>query len=81
MENYIFNIENSISNILFYSFIGCLCLIVIELIISLIMLIIGCLIKSQTIRSKFLRIVPISLFFLILLLSIPKIGITIKSLF
>lgn len=81
MENYIFNIENSISNILFNSFIGCLCLIVIELIISLIMLIIGCLIKSQTIRSKFLRIVPISLFFLILLLSIPKIGITIKSLF
>lgn len=81
MENYIFNIENSISNILFYSFIGCLCLIVIELIISLIMLIIGCLIKSQTIRNKFLRIVPISLFFLILILSIPKIGITIKSLF
>lgn len=81
MQNYIFNIENLISNILFYSFIGCLCLIVIELIISLIMLIIGCLIKSQTIRSKFLRIVPISLFFLILLLSIPKIGITIKSLF
>lgn len=79
MEKYFINIENWISNILFYSFLGCVLFIVIELIISLIILIIGSLIKSQTIRNKFLRIVPLSLFFLILILSIPKIGILIKS--
>lgn len=77
INDYIYNIGNVMSNILFQCFIGGLIIITIILIISLIMLIVGCLLKSQTIRSKFMKIVPVTIFLLIIILSIPKLYIRI----
>ena len=69
-NDYINNIENVLSDIFFASFKIILILLVILLILSLIMLAIGCLIKSQKIKSKFLVVVPSlligSIFFLLL---------------
>lgn len=56
LNNYINNFETTISTILFYGFKYTLFLLVIFLILSLILLIVGCIIKSQTIKSKFLKL-------------------------
>lgn len=77
IDNYTENIRNIISTGLFYTFIICLCVITITVVISLVMLTVGCLLKSQTIRSKFIKVAPISIILLIFVLFIPKIYIMI----
>ena len=79
LNNYIFNFETIISNFLFYSFKYTLLLIAIFLIVSLIFLMIGCIIKSQKIKSKFLKIVPGLLVSLIFLLIFPYILVQFKN--
>ncbi len=79
LNNYIYNFETIISNFLFYSFKYTLLLIVIFLIVSLIFLMIGCIIKSQKIKSKFLKIVPGLLVSLIFLLIFPYILVQFKN--
>lgn len=76
--DYIKNMENIISTILFYSFKYILFFFVIILIISLILLIIGCIIKSQTIKIKFLKIVIDLILSLIFLLIFPYIFVKLK---
>ena len=73
INNYINNFESIMSTFLFYGFKYTLFLLVILLILSLIFLIVGCIIKSQTIKSKFLKIVPGLLLSLIFLLFLPYI--------
>ncbi len=80
LNDYITNFENIASNILFASFKYISIFIVIILIISLILLAIGCLIKSQKIKSKFLITVPSLILALILFLLLPVIYLHIKSL-
>ena len=57
-NDYLNNFENMMSNIYFGSFKIIAIILVALLIFSLIMLMIGCLIKSQKIKSKFLIVVP-----------------------
>lgn len=63
-NDYINTINNYISQAFFYSFIGVLGILTIVFILSLLILIIGCLIKSQKIKSKFLKL-SLSLFVLL----------------
>lgn len=79
LENYIGNIENIVSTILFYGFKSILILLVALLIISLILLIIGCLIKSQKIKSKFLKVVPSLIFGIFFILLLPYVYIYLKN--
>ena len=58
VNDYINNFENIISAIFFIGFKVILIALVALLIFSLIMLGVGCLIKSQKIKSKFLIVVP-----------------------
>lgn len=69
--DYINNLENIVSSILFVSFKMIVILLTILLILSLIILAIGCLIKSQKIKSKFLIVVPILLIGSIFVLLLP----------
>lgn len=73
------NIGNVISDIFYYFFITTVIILASLLIISLIALIIGCLIKSQKIKSKFLLVVPGIVIVNILFLSFPCIFVLIKS--
>ena len=57
-EYYLKNFQELVSSIIFVGFKVILTINIFLLIISLIILIIGCLIKSQKIKSKFLKIVP-----------------------
>ncbi len=52
INDYVSNFNNTISYILFYGFAGIVVLLTILLIISLLILILGCLIKSQTIKKN-----------------------------
>ena len=79
-NDYINNIENVLSDIFFASFKIILILLVILLILSLIMLAIGCLIKSQKIKSKFLIVVPSLLIGTIFFLALPYVFIYLKKL-
>ena len=54
LNDYMSNFQNIVSSIFFVSFKVILIILVILLTFSLIMLAIGCLIKSQKIKSKFL---------------------------
>ena len=56
--DYIDNFENVVSSIFFVSFKVIVIILVILLVFSLIMLAVGCLIKSQKLKSKFLIVVP-----------------------
>ncbi len=80
INNYINNFQSIISTFLFYGFKYTLLLLVVILILSLIFLIIGCIIKSQTIKSKFIKIVPSLLLSLIFLLLLPYILVQFKNL-
>ncbi len=80
LNDYMNNFENIVSSIFFASFKYISIFLVIILIISLILLAIGCLIKSQKIKSKFLITVPSLILALILFLSLPVIYLHIKSL-
>ena len=71
LDNYINNFETITSSFVYDGFKLILNVAVILLIISLVMLIIGCLIKSQKIKDKFLVIVPSLIFGIIFILLIP----------
>lgn len=77
--DYINNIQNIVSSIFFTSFKVILIILVVLLILSLIMLAIGCLIKSQKIKSKFLIAVPSLLLENIFFLAIPYIFVLFKN--
>lgn len=80
IDSYISNLENTIAIILFISFKIVLIMFVALLIFSLLVLIFGCLIKSQKIKSKFLKVVPILLVSNIFLLCIPYFLVLFKKL-
>jgi len=71
VDNYINNFESIVSSIFFMSFKIILIALVILLVLSLIMLAVGCLIKSQKIKSKFLVAVPSLLILNIFFIAIP----------
>ena len=79
-EDYISNMENMLSTILFVGFKVIVIILAILLILSLIMLAIGCLIKSQKIKSKFLLVVPSLLIGSIFFLSLPYIFVHFRNL-
>lgn len=80
IDIYINNFENIASSVLFFVFISILIILTLLLIISLILLAIGCVIKSQKLKSKFLIAVPSLLFGIIFLLSVPSIFVHFKNL-
>lgn len=79
LESYLSNFENIVSSTLFIAFKITLIVLVSLLILSLIMLAIGCLIKSQKIKSKFLLVTPSLLIGIIFFLSIPPIFVYFKN--
>ena len=80
LDSYMNNIENIVSSTLFIGFKITLLILVSLLIISLMLLAIGCLIKSQKMKSKFLIAVPSLLIGIIFFLSIPPTFIYFKNL-
>lgn len=72
-NDYINNLSNMVSSALFYTFVGTVILLASLLVISLIVLIIGCLLKSQVIRIKFLKASVGILISLVFILLIPVI--------
>lgn len=80
IDEYMNNFENIVSSIFFVSFKTILVILTVLLIFSLLMLAIGCLIKSQKIKSKFLITVPSLLLGMIFFLSIPIIFVHFKNL-
>lgn len=80
LNNYMNNFQNVVSSIFFVGFKVMLIILVILLIFSLIMLSIGCLIKSQKIKSKFLIAVPSLLIGSIFFLSLPYIFVHFRKL-
>jgi ABC-type Na+ efflux pump permease subunit len=79
IDKYINNFENIVSSIFFIGFKCVLIILVTLLILSLIMLIIGCLIKSQKIKSKFLKVAPSLLIGVIFILFLPFIFVYCKN--
>lgn len=79
VDNYLNNFENIVSSIFFVGFKATLVILVIALMFSLIMLAIGCLIKSQKIKSKFLKAVPGLLVITILFLLLPILVVHFKN--
>ena len=79
LESYINNFENIVSSTLFIVFKITLIILVCLLILSLILLAIGCLIKSQKLKSKFLIAVPSLLVGIVFLLAIPPIFVHLKN--
>lgn len=77
--DYLNNFTNIVSSIFFVSFKVMLIILTTLLIFSLIMLAIGCLIKSQKIKSKFLIVVPSLLLGTIFFLAIPLLLVHFKS--
>ena len=71
LKDYMNNFQNIVSSIFFVGFKVMLIILVTLLIFSLIVLAIGCLIKSQKIKSKFLTFTISLLFGNILFLCIP----------
>ena len=80
LDSYMNNIESIVSSTLFIGFKITLIILVSLLIISLMLLAIGCLIKSQKMKSKFLIAVPSLLIGIIFFLSIPPTFIYFKNL-
>ena len=79
LESYINNFENIVSSTLFIVFKITLIILVTLLILSLILLGIGCLIKSQKLKSKFLIAVPSLIVGIVFLLVIPPIFVHFKN--
>ena len=77
--DYISNFENVVSSIFFVSFKIIIIILAILLILSLIMLAIGCLIKSQKIKSKFFVFVPSLVLGNIFFLALPYIFVYFKN--
>ena len=80
MLDYMNNFNDMLSTIFFVSFIVIVITIAILIILSLIMLAIGCLIKSQKIKSKFLKIVPGLIILGIFIILSPILYINIRNL-
>ena len=80
LEDYINNFNVFFINTLFFCFKYSVIIFVTLLILSLLLLGIGCLIKSQKLKLKFLIVVPSLTVGTIILLSIPYIVIFIKNL-
>lgn len=80
LNSYMSNFQNVISSIFFVSFKVIVITLTILLVFSLIMLAIGCLIKSQKIKSKFLIVAPSLLLGTIFFLAIPYIFVYFKDL-
>lgn len=78
---YIYNFENMLSSIFLASFKVIVIILTILLIFSLLMLAIGCLIKSQKIKSKFLKVIPSLILCIIFLLILPYIFVYLKICF
>lgn len=78
--DYIDNFENVVSSIFFVSFKVIVIILAILLVFSLIMLAVGCLIKSQKIKSKFLVVVPSLLIGGMFFLSLPYIFVHFRNL-
>lgn len=79
IDSYINNFQNIVSSIFFVGFKVTAIILIVLLILSLIMLAIGCLIKSQKIKSKFLITVPGLLLCNIFFLSLPYIVVVFKN--
>ena len=79
LDTYMNNFENIVSSTLFIVFKITLIVLVSLLILSLVLLAIGCLIKSQKLKSKFLIAVPSLLIVIIFFLSIPPIFVHFKN--
>lgn len=79
INSYINNFENTMVFIFFTSFKVILIVCVTLQILSLMLLILGCLIKSQKIKSKFLIVVPGLLGLNIIILFLPYILVHFKS--
>ena len=80
LDSYINNFENIVSSALFVVFKITLIILVSLLILSLILLAIGCLIKSQKLKSKFLIVVPSLLIGIVFFLLLPPIFVHFKNL-
>ena len=80
LDNYINNFNAFLLNALFFCFKYTVITLIFLLIISLILLAIGCLIKSQKLKSKFLIVVPSLIVGNIVLLALPYIIVYIKNL-
>lgn len=78
--DYMNNFENVVSTAFFLIFKIVLIILTIALIFSLLMLAIGCLIKSQKLKSKFLIATPTILFGCIFFILLPYIMIYFKNL-
>lgn len=76
---YINNFENMLSTIFFVSFKVIVIILTILLILSLIILAIGCLIKSQKIKSKFLKVLPSLILVITFILLLPYIFVYLKN--
>ena len=79
INSYINNFQNIVSSIFFVGFKVTAIILIVLLILSLIILAIGCLIKSQKIKSKFLITVPSLLLGNIFFLSLPYIVVVFKN--
>lgn len=79
LDSYMNNFDNMISSALFIAFKVILIILVSLMILSLILLALGCLIKSQKIKSKFLIVVPCLLLGIIFFLVIPYIFVLFKN--
>lgn len=80
MLDYMNNFQEMLSSILFVSFKIIVIVLTILLILSLIILAMGCLIKSQKIKTKFLLVVPGLLVSNIIFLLLPYIFVHIRNL-
>ena len=73
------NINSFLSSALFYGYGGTVGILAAILIFSLFLLIVGCLIKSQQLKSKFLKTCIYTFLMLGFILAIPKIIVAFKS--
>jgi len=79
-NDYITNISNTLTEVLFYMFLISIGTLTFMLIVFLLFLIIGCLIKSQSIRKRFLKGSIGTLVMLILMIAIPNVVVILKGL-
>lgn len=78
MNEYMESITRLGNEVLFFLFKTSVILITILLIVSLILLIIGCIVRSQKLRSKYLKVSIFSLLSLIVLLIMPVLAVYIR---
>lgn len=79
IEDYINNFESIASNMLFQGFKVIVIFLTILLISSLILLGLGCLIKSQKLKTKFLKVAPLIFILEVLVLLLPYFFVLIKD--